>query len=103
MIDGAQIKKILERTMARVNAEVVPISTKDPLSIVLYGAPGAILDSLNLVNFIFILEEEILAVANLEMRFSMEDVLSESINPFSNLNELSLHLQRKLQQESLPL
>jgi hypothetical protein len=65
--------------------------------LVLYGAPGAVLDSLNLVTFVFMLEEEVAARYQHEIKITTQDVLDTDTAPFSSLENLSRFLVKKIQ------
>ncbi len=64
--------------------------------VVLYGKPNAVLDSLNLVSFVFLLEEEIESVFNQKITISTQDVLNTDNPPFASLDNLSEFLFKKL-------
>ncbi len=65
-------------------------------NIVLYGKPNAVLDSLNLVSFVFLLEEEIEIVLGAKIIISTQDVLDPENLPFASLDNLSEFIIRKL-------
>lgn len=64
--------------------------------IVLYGAPGAVLDSLNLVAFVFLIEEEVTRQLKLAIEITTDDVLGANQNPFSSAACLREFLEAKL-------
>lgn len=66
-------------------------------SIVLYGKPNAVLDSLNLVSFVFLLEEEIESVLNKKIIISTQDVLNTDNPPFSSVENLSEFILKKIE------
>lgn len=63
----------------------------------LFGESGAILDSLNLVSFVFILEETAADVAGRKITIAAEDLSDTENNPFRDLLSLSRLLERKLE------
>jgi acyl carrier protein len=63
----------------------------------LYGVKGAILDSLNLISFVFIIEEEFKRVTGKTLKITTQDVLNSDSPPFANLFSLSKFLKEKLQ------
>jgi hypothetical protein len=64
--------------------------------LILYGASGAILDSINLVSFIFILEETLKNVLGREFRITAQDMFGRVRNPFSSLTELTDFIDSQL-------
>lgn len=66
-------------------------------SVVLYGKPKAILDSLNLVSFVFILEEMVEELLNIKITITTQDVLDTETAPFASLENLSHFLLGKVQ------
>lgn len=62
----------------------------------LFGGPGSALDSLTLVSFIFILEDEIERATGTVMKVSTNDILSKTDTPFRNLKTLRDWLQMRL-------
>ena len=63
----------------------------------LYGEADAVLDSLNLVSWIFIVEEEAKAVTGQEIKFTTQDILNRQTPPFANLTALAQFIKNKLQ------
>jgi acyl carrier protein len=61
----------------------------------LYGSQGASLDSMGLVSFIFILEEEFQKSLGRPIKISAQDVLRGGDNPFSSLSALARFLKSK--------
>lgn len=57
-------------------------------SINIYGGANALLDSLNLISFIFLLEEEIEVKLKLKFKFETRDILLTENPPFANLDNL---------------
>jgi hypothetical protein len=62
----------------------------------LFGVPDAILDSLNLITFVFIVEEEFQRFTGKVLKFTTRDILNTSNPPFSNLGSLAQFLENKL-------
>lgn len=77
-------------TMPHFNLENVDDST------VFYGLPGAVLDSLNLVSFVFIIEDEVAAKSGKNIKITTEDVLETTTPPFANLSNLCRFIQSKM-------
>jgi hypothetical protein len=61
----------------------------------LYGVSGAVMDSLNLVTFIFILEDAVAKVVGRPFSIDTQDILNEGQNPFSNLRALAQFLKTR--------
>ena len=80
-------------TMPHFNLENVDATT------VFYGLPGAVLDSLNLVSFVFIIEDEVARQAKKAIKITTEDVLETQTPPFANIENLCRFLQDKMAQE----
>lgn len=89
---------ILLPAIARAN-ESMPNFFLDKIddSVVFYGRPKAILDSLNLVSFVFILEEQIEESLKVKITITTQDVLDTETAPFANLENLSQFLLGKVQ------
>ncbi|MGZ3691212.1 MAG: hypothetical protein ACXVAX_06900 [Pseudobdellovibrio sp.] len=78
--------------------EIIPhlATTENPSSAVLYGEEGALFDSINLVNFIFIVEEQISKTLKTDFKFSTEDILNTEERPFLSADNLARFLQNKI-------
>ncbi len=88
---------IVAPSLKTAQETILHVSLNENLDkVVLYGEDGAIFDSLNLVSFIFILEEKISSELKLEFKLSAEDILNLEDRPFLNANNLSLFLLKKL-------
>jgi hypothetical protein len=74
------------------NFELSQMKRETPL----YGVQGAMLDSLNLISFVFIVEEEFERVSGKKLKVTTQDVLNPSNPPFANINALILFLKGKL-------
>lgn len=62
----------------------------------LYGVQGAMLDSLNLITFVFIVEEEFERASGKKLKVTTQDVLNPENPPFANINSLTGFLKGKL-------
>lgn len=60
-----------------------------------FGGKGSALDSLSLVSFIFILEEEFAKATGKAIKIATQDILSKEEAPFRNLNSLESWLRRR--------
>ena len=63
---------------------------------VLFGAEGAILDSLNLVAFIFLIEEQVQAVFKMDIKFTPDDILNNELAPFLSVKNMGNFVRKKL-------
>lgn len=91
------VKLVIERALARAADELSGVRLRDLRPDQnFFGGDGAIFDSLSLVSFIFILEEEILAVTGKKVKVSTNDILSREQAPFRNLISLETWLSRKI-------
>ena len=77
-------------TMPHFNLDNVDDTT------VFYGLPGAVLDSLNLVSFVFIIEDEVERKTKKTIKITTEDVLETQTPPFANIGNLCRFLQNKM-------
>lgn len=68
-------------------------------NIVFYGRPKAILDSLNLVSFVFILEEQVENYFKIKITITTQDVLDTETAPFASFDNLSQFLLLKIQEQ----
>lgn len=99
-MNTADIKsQILLPAISRAN-ETMPNFFLDKIddSVVFYGRPKAILDSLNLVSFVFILEEQIEERLKVKITITTQDVLDTEKAPFGSLENLSQFLLNKIQE-----
>ncbi len=97
MTDEFVLQKVIVPSLEKA-ADFLPnfSAATDLNTLVLYGDQDAILDSLNLVGFIFILEEVSLSVAKIEIKFTTEDILNKEASPFLNVKNLTAFLKAKL-------
>ncbi len=91
------LDKIIYPTIKKANA-TMPNFFLDKIdeNIVFYGKPNAILDSLNLVSFVFLLEEEVEIVINKKITITTQDVLDTENPPFASLSHLADFILRKI-------
>ena len=91
------VTTIIERTLGRAENELTGVRLKNITPDQnFFGGSGAALDSLNLVSFIFILEDEILSVTGKKLKVSTNDILDKQEAPFRNLRSMEAWLTRKL-------
>jgi hypothetical protein len=74
---------------------------KNSENLVLFGAEGAVFDSLSLVSFIFSLEEKINEVTSQNIKFEASDILNTDPPPFLNCINLTGFLKIKLSKSIL--
>lgn len=63
----------------------------------IYGTERGLLDSLNLVSFVMIVEDEIKRETGRELQISARDVFGAESNPFATLRDFSHFLAKKLE------
>jgi acyl carrier protein len=91
-------KNIIGPSVQRANDEMPSFNLPDmDVTTPLYGVKGAILDSLNLVSFVFIIEEEFQRVTGKVLKITTQDVLNSEAPPFANLTALCQFLKVKLE------
>lgn len=88
--------EIVKRAFTRANKEVPGFEAEASPGLPLFDVPGAVLDSLNLISFVFILEEEFFKVSGKKLRITTEDVLKTVEPPFRNVEALTLFLSEKI-------
>lgn len=96
MTEREILEKIVMTAISRANAEIpnlylVNINESTPL----YGPSGAVLDSLNLVNFVFLLENVIEEKMHKKISITTADVLHMEHPPFANIITLSKFIKEK--------
>jgi hypothetical protein len=74
------------------NFQLTQLKKETPL----YGVQGAMLDSLNLISFVFIVEEEFERASGKKLKVTTQDVLNPENPPFANINALIVFLKGKL-------
>jgi hypothetical protein len=98
LTDDAIIEKIILPALKTASQTMPGLGLESPpLNLCLYGGQGAVLDSLNLVTFIFTLEETVQKATGQEIKISAEDLFNQEINPFSELRALSRLIGKKLE------
>ncbi len=90
------MKLVLQSTIERADLELAGVKLLDlkpdqPL----FGGKGSALDSLNLVAFIFILEDEFKKITGKTVKISTQDILSKEECPFRNLEALQGWIEKK--------
>lgn len=91
-------EKIVLQAISRANDEMPGVDFTDITpSSSLYGKPDAILDSLNLVSFVFIIEEEFEKITSKPLKVSTQDVLDAQNPPFANIPSLKKFLANKIE------
>lgn len=97
MDDKQIIETIIQPALQRADDEMPNFQlTKLKDDSPLYGVPGAMLDSLNLITFVFIVEEEFQRVTGKAIKVTTQDVLNPVNPPFSNIKSLTGYLKAKL-------
>lgn len=95
MDTSVQTAEIISRTFTRANAEVPGFSAEASPELPLFDVPGAVLDSLNLITFVFILEEEFALITGKKLKVTTEDVLATHA-PFRNVSALRDYISGKI-------
>lgn len=91
------LEKVIEPSLEEAEATIPFFSLpSDRAKVVLYGSTGALLDSLNLVSFVFIIEEKIKKSLKAEIKITTQDVLDTDKNPFASIENLNKFLYLKL-------
>jgi hypothetical protein len=96
MLKDEIIAGVLTPALRRAHAEM-PNFNLNQLSEhdALYGVPGSILDSLNLITFVFIIEDEFERYTGKKLKITTQDVLRSVNPPFKSLQALSDFLVSK--------
>lgn len=93
----SEVKMIIEKTLERAVNELAGVRLENiSFDQNFFGGDGAVLDSLNLVSFIFILEDEIRSVTGKSVKVSTNDILSKAEAPFKNLRSMETWLTKKI-------
>ncbi len=91
------LSEIVRPAIERASREIPNLNFKDYTDATpLYGMPGAVLDSLNLVSFVFLLENFIESHFKKKIEITTADVLNSDSPPFANVHSLSQFLAEKL-------
>ncbi|MBY0554664.1 hypothetical protein K2P97_09050 [bacterium] len=93
------IDLVIRPSLQKACSTIPNVNAKGDISaIIFYGQEGAILDSLNLVNFIFLLESQLSEVLKVNVKFETEDILNTELKPFLNVANLTLFLEKKMKE-----
>ncbi|PIE80809.1 MAG: hypothetical protein CSA15_01505 [Candidatus Delongbacteria bacterium] len=84
------IEKIIEKTIDEINKSLKNEIPKDDSSELL----GKSLDSLSVINFIVILEENINKIGNIEIVLTNDDSIFSEPSPFRTIETLKLYLKK---------
>ena len=99
MTEREILNQIVMPAIKRADAEIPNLRLNNILeSTPLYGLSGSVLDSLNLVSFVFLLENIIEEKMNRKIVISTADVLNTEYPPFANILTLSKFLKGKTDQ-----
>jgi len=94
-----QLLKLITNVVDEVNeTRSEKISTKDLLDVALYGDAG-VFDSLQLVNFLGLVEEALEDELEVEISLTSEKAVSTRINPFSRISRLIDYIEQEIQLE----
>ncbi|MES2527132.1 MAG: hypothetical protein V4598_08585 [Bdellovibrionota bacterium] len=93
------VTKIIAASFQRANNEIPGFEATPSPELPMFDVPGAILDSLNLITFVFILEDEIKKATGLKVKITTEDVLNNSESPFRSVQGISDFLLRKVRND----
>ena len=86
------IKNAIERADLEIaGVRLGELSSEQPL----FGGKGSALDSLNLVTFIFIIEDEFKKITGKTIKISTQDILSKEECPFRHLAGLETWLSQR--------
>lgn len=98
MKENEILETIVFPALRTAHATMPGLSLENPSpGLVLYGADGAVLDSLNLVSFVFILEEEVRKASGKNVTITVHDLIGQDVNPFSSLPALATFLRAKIE------
>jgi hypothetical protein len=90
------MRQVVLPTIERAKVQIPYFACENPTDETpLYGVAHAVMDSLNLVTFIFLLEEQIQRAKNQSFTIDTQDILNQSDNPFANLKSLTRFLKIK--------
>lgn len=100
MTENEILDQIIMYAIKKADAEIPNLRLSNvTTSTPLYGPAGSVLDSLNLVSFVFLLENIIEEKIQKKIRITTADVLDTEHPPFSNVITLSKFLKNKIAQE----
>lgn len=96
MTEREILEQIVMYALSRANAEIPNLRLDNVTeSTPLYGPSGSVLDSLNLVSFVFLLENIIEEKMHKKITISTADVLNTEHPPFANILTLSKFVKEK--------
>lgn len=97
MDENEIIKSVIEPAI-QTASQSIPFFAQNEISagISFYGTDDAVLDSLSLINFIYILEETFKRVTGRGLRFEAQDILKPGENPFASVGALARLLKEKI-------
>ncbi len=91
-----KIRSVIVSSIERGDLELAGVKLNDMSpEAPLFGGKGSALDSLNLVAFIFILEDQFKKVTGKTIKISTQDILSKEECPFRTLASLEGWLSKK--------
>lgn len=97
MTESEILDQVVMYALKRANAEIPNLRLDNVTeSTPLYGLSGAVLDSLNLVSFVFLLENIVEEKWQKKITITTADVLNNDHPPFANVLTLSKFLKEKL-------
>lgn len=93
------IDQIIRPCLQKAGSTIPNVNAQGDISgVIFYGQERAILDSLNLVNFIFLIEAQVSEVFKINIKFETEDILNTELKPFLNVANLSQFLDKKMKE-----
>jgi hypothetical protein len=99
MANAKLAQDIVQAAVARASRELPGFPTQTSGDVLLFGSAGALLDSLSLVSFVFILEDEFKRVSGQTLKVTTQDVLVSHRAPFRSLQTLTEFIMQKLQHD----
>ncbi len=93
------VSQIINGSFQRANNEIPGFEASPSPDLPMFDVPGAILDSLNLITFVFILEDEFARATGKKIKITTEDVLNNSESPFRSVEGISDFLLRKVRND----
>lgn len=90
-------REIVASAVGRANTEIAGFEVDLHDAVALFDGPGAVLDSLGLITFVFILEEEFAAKAHRSMKITTQDLLNGQA-PFKTVASLIAFMGEKLRE-----
>lgn len=86
---------IVQAAVARAGRELAGFPMKTNEDTLLFGSTAALLDSLSLVSFVFILEDEFNRISGKPLKVTTQDVLVSHRPPFKSVHSLTVFIQQK--------